>query len=312
MSWRRIERTFERPEWAALRAAETVPLAEEDLARIRGINDRIDMAEVEEVYLPLSRLLHLRAGAVRNLRNVTGAFLGRFGARVPFVIGVAGSVACGKSTTSRALQAVLARAPERRKIEVVTTDGFLYPNAELERRGLMERKGFPESYDTGALVRFLAELKSGRDAEIPVPLYDHASYDVLPDGRKILDRPDMVIVEGLNVLQSPASLPGQPKVFVSDFFDFSIYVDAPDGLIEKWYVDRFLALRASAFQDPGAYFHRFKDTPEDEAVAFARDVWARINLPNLAENVLPTRDRADLVLEKGPGHRVERVRLRLR
>lgn len=306
------ERTFERDEWAALRAQESVPIAEADLEALAGINQHLSMREVEEIYLPLSRLMHLRAGVTRSLHDSTGAFLGRFRPHVPFVIGVAGSVAVGKSTTSRVLQHLLARAPERRQVALVTTDGFLYPNDVLEARGLMSRKGFPESYDTTALVQFLSDLKAGRP-DLRVPVYSHTVYDVIDDEFQIVDRPEIVIVEGLNVLQvPPTSGTRHPSVFVSDFFDFSIYVDADEADVEEWYLQRFLTLVETARDDPDAFFHRFAGFAEAEAEAFAREIWAFINRPNLHENVLPTRDRADLVLEKDSDHAIRRVHLRMR
>ncbi|MGK2930832.1 MAG: type I pantothenate kinase [Acidimicrobiales bacterium] len=310
------ERIFDRPSWAALRAHESVPISESDLDALAGINENLSMAEVEEVYVPLARLVHLRAGVTRSLHDATGAFLGRFRPHVPFVLGVAGSVAVGKSTTSRVLQRLLSRAPERRRVDLVTTDGFLLPNADLRRRGLLQRKGFPESYDTGSLVRFLSDLKAGKPG-LSVPVYSHVVYDVVAGERQTVDRPDIVIVEGLNVLQvpptsGPGGPAGHPSVFVSDFFDFSVYVDAEEEDIEDWYLRRFLTLIETARSDEGAFFHRFRTLSTTEAEDLAREIWTGVNRPNLHDNVLPTRDRADLVLEKGADHTVRQVRLRLR
>lgn len=306
---RRGERIFERDEWAALRAHESVPIGPEDLELLAGVDEDLSLDEVREIYVPLARLVHLRAGVTRLLHDATGAFLGRFRSHVPFVIGIAGSVAVGKSTTSRVLQTLLARGPDRRRVDLVTTDGFLYPNAELERRGLLQRKGFPESYDTRALVDFLVACKAGQPA-IEVPLYDHGVYDVIPDEVQVVDRPEIVIVEGLNVLQVPPSGRGAPSVFVSDFFDFSVYVDADAGDVEEWYLSRFLTLVEGARRDEEAFFHRFAGLTDADAEQMAREIWASINLPNLHQNVLPTRDRAHLVLVKGRDHSVERIRMR--
>jgi type I pantothenate kinase len=306
------ERRFDREAWAALRAHEPVPISEADLDELEGINEHLSMREVEEVYVPLARLVHLRSGVTRALHDATGAFLGRFRPHVPFVIGVAGSVAVGKSTTSRVLQTLLARGPERRRVDLVTTDGFLHPNHVLEARGLMQRKGFPESYDTPRVVRFLADLKAGKPA-LEVPIYSHVVYDVVAEDVQVVDQPDIVIVEGLNVLQVPPTIgPGHPSVFVSDFFDFSVYVDADEAHVEEWYLQRFLTLVEGARHDEEAFFHRFAGLDDEAAEDLARTIWRSVNLPNLHENVLPTRDRADLVLHKGADHDVTEVVLRLR
>jgi type I pantothenate kinase len=284
-------------------------LDEADLSRLRGINERISLAEVTDVYLPLSRLLNLFVAASQDLHTVTDLFLGKLAARVPYVIAIAGSVAVGKSTTARILQAVLSRWPDHPAVDLVTTDGFLFPNRVLEERGLMDRKGFPESYDLRRLLQFLSDVKAGQP-EVEAPLYSHVSYDIVPDQFQVVRRPDIVIVEGLNVLQAP-KLPGREgRLVVSDFFDFSIYVDAQEADIEQWYVERFLTLCETVFQDDGSYFHRFAALDHDEAVATARQIWRQINGANLRENILPTRDRARLVLTKGPDHTVRRVRLR--
>ncbi|HEX5614257.1 MAG TPA: type I pantothenate kinase [Acidimicrobiia bacterium] len=301
---------FDRAAWAALRAATPLTLDEGDLDALRGINDDLALDEVVDVYLPLSRLLNLRVAASRELHAVTQTFLGRLHAPVPFVIGVAGSVAVGKSTTARVLQALLARWPHHPRVDLVTTDGFLHPNAVLEARGMMNRKGFPESYDVKALLRFLAALKAG-DPEVRAPVYSHLVYDIVPDAEIVVRAPDLVIVEGLNVLQVPPARPGrEPQVTVSDYFDFTIYVDADEADIERWYVERFLALRSTAFTDTRSFFHHFTQYSEEESVEIARSIWREVNWVNLHENIAPTRGRADLVLEKGPDHAARRVWLR--
>ena len=301
---------LDRRAWARLRDHHPLSLTAEDVARLRGLGDRLDLHEVEQVYLPLSRLLNFYVGATEGLHRVTTDFLREQPERTPFVIGVAGSVAVGKSTTSRILRELLARWPGTPRVELVTTDGFLYPNAELERRGLLQRKGFPESYDRRALLRFVAEVKAGAD-EVSAPVYSHLTYDIVPGERAVVHRPDVLIVEGLNVLQPPRIQPdGRTGLAVSDFFDFSVYVDARVEDIRRWYVDRFLRLRETAFADPHSYFHRYAALSDDQARATAERIWATINEPNLTENVRSTRGRASLVMSKGEDHSVRRVRLR--
>ena len=301
---------LDRRAWARLRENHPLNLDAGDVARLQGLGDRIDLQEVEEVYLPISRLLNYYVGAVGELHGVTSEFLGERPPRTPFVIGVAGSVAVGKSTTSRILRELLSRWPDTPEVALVTTDGFLFPNAELERRDLLTRKGFPESYDRRALLRFVAAIKSGMP-EVAAPVYSHLSYDILRGEQVVVRRPDVLIVEGLNVLQAPTrQADGSSGLALSDFFDFSVYVDAHVEDVERWYVDRFLRLRETAFADPGSYFHRYAALSDDEARATAKRIWREINGPNLMENILPTRSRATLVLTKGGDHGVRRVRLR--
>src|SRR5205085_5088359 len=288
--------TLSRSEWAALREDTPMTLTSDEVTRVRSLHDRLDMAEVEEIYLPVSRLLSLYVAAAQRLFIVQQHFLGTAEAKVPYIIGVAGSVAVGKSTTARVLQALLARWPNVPKVDLVTTDGFLLPNAILEREELMEKKGFPESYDLPALLRFLSDIKAGRHP-VRAPVYSHLTYDVMPNQWIEIDRPDILIVEGLNVLQAGAPPKGGKAIpYVSDFFDFSIYLDAGEGVLQGWYVDRFLTLRGTAFRDPKSYFHRFATLSDAEAIETATSIWRRINLVNLRENILPTRQRADLIL----------------
>jgi type I pantothenate kinase len=298
---------FDRAAWARLGEATPLPLTAGELDALRSLGDAVDLDEVREVYLPLSRLLTLHVQEGGRLYRAYRTFLGATDVRTPFVIGVAGSVSVGKSTTARLLKLLLARWPQHPRVELVTTDGFLLPNAELERRGLMARKGFPESYDRRALLRFVTEVKAGR-AEVSAPVYSHLVYDIVAGERLTVHRPDILLLEGLNVLQ-PAP-PGRAALAVSDFIDFSVYVDAATADIRRWYVERFLRLRETAFRDPDSYFRRFAALDEGQAVEWAESVWAAINGPNLERNILPTRGRASLVLRKGPDHSVTGVRLR--
>ncbi|MFN0120417.1 MAG: type I pantothenate kinase [Blastocatellia bacterium] len=300
---------FDRPEWSRLRATTPLTLTEEDLAELRGINESISLDEVEEIYLPLSRLLNLYVGATQNLHKASQTFLNSTAKKVPYIIGIAGSVAVGKSTTARILQALLAQWPGHPRVDLVTTDGFLYPTAVLESRGLMKRKGFPESYDRHNLIRFVADVKSGR-AKVCAPVYSHLVYDVLPDQHLTIRQPDILIVEGLNVLQTGVGKKERAAIFVSDFFDFSIYVDAEEADIRQWYVERFLKLRETAFQDPASYFHRYATLSDEEAQATALQIWNEINAVNLRENILPTRSRAHLILKKSATHSIQSVKLR--
>jgi len=297
--------SFTRSDWSALREATPLTLSPNDIETMRGINERLDMHEVEEVYLPLSRLLNLHIRATQQLATVTDIFLSTPPAPIPYVIGIGGSVAVGKSTTARVLQTLLSQWPSHPRVDLVTTDGFLFPNAELERRGLMTRKGFPESYDTGALIELLRRLKSG-DTRVTAPVYSHLSYDIVADEEVVVEQPDVLIVEGLNVLQGHNTSGGQ---FVSDFFDFSIYVDADEATIKSWYVERFLTLRQSVFQNPDSYFQHYADLTHEAAIEVASGIWEAINAPNLRDNIAPTRERSRCILTKGDNHRVERVQI---
>lgn len=312
---------FDRAGWARLRAATPLTLDEADLAALQSLNQPVSMAEVEAIYLPLSRFLNLQVAAAQTLHQVTDHFLGSLPRPTPFVIGVAGSVAVGKSTFARTLRALLSRWPAHPRVDLVTTDGFLLPNRILIERGILARKGFPESYDQRRLVSFMAEVKAAEGA-VHAPVYSHQTYDIVPGEFQVVDRPDIVIVEGLNVLQgdsrpvgaaSPEARPRdgtRPRMFVSDFFDLSIYLDASEADIERWYIERFRALRKTVFQDPRSYFHKYASLTDDEATAQAREIWRTINGVNLRENIAPTRERARLVLEKGADHATRRVRLR--
>jgi type I pantothenate kinase len=303
-------RQFSRSEWAKLRADTPLTLTEEELEELRGLNERVNLDEVVAIYLPLSRLLNLYVAATQSLFRATQEFLGGNQHKVPYIIGMGGSVAAGKSTTARILRHLLARWPHHPKVDLVTTDGFLLPNAVLRREGLMDRKGFPESYDRQALLRFLHDVKAGR-TNITAPVYSHLTYDVLPDAQIVIDHPAILLIEGLNVLQT-----GQPPrdgraiPYVSDFFDFSIYLDADEEILRQWYIDRFFSLRATAFRDPRSYFHKYASLTDHEARETATHIWEAINLVNLRENVLPTRQRADLILHKGADHLIDEVWLR--
>lgn len=300
---------FSREQWSALRANTPLLLTESELQALRGVNESVSLREVEEIFVPLSRFLNLHVAAVQHLYEAKREFMrSPVPESVPYIIGIGGSVAVGKSTFSRVLRAALARWSDHPNVALVTTDGFLYPNAVLEERGLMQRKGFPESYDQRRLLRFLAEVKSGEPI-VSAPIYSHLVYDIVPGQTQEVRRPDILIIEGLNVLQSPYSRDGS-RMFVSDFFDFSIYLDADEEVIAKWYVTRFLRLRETVFRNPSSYFHRYADLTDEEAVEAALQIWETINLKNLRENIGPTRERAHLIVEKGPDHLVENLRMR--
>lgn len=300
---------FTRTQWRRRRDTTPLTLSAEEVERLRGVNDPISLQEVEEIYLPLSRLLSLHVAAVQDLHATTGTFLERTTPKVPYVIGIAGSVAVGKSTFARLLQTLLARWPSHPRVDLVTTDGFLFPNRVLRARGLMERKGFPESYDLRRLVQFLADLKSGKRT-VRAPVYSHLTYDIVRGGSTAVQRPDIVILEGLGVLHAGTAMADGPQVFVSDFFDFSIYIDAEEAHIRRWFVERFLTFRKTAFRDPSSYFRKFAQLSIPEARRMALHVWRTINGKNLRENILPTRTRANLILVKGADHRVQRVLMR--
>jgi len=301
---------FTKSEWAHLRADEKMTLTGPDVERLRSLNDPISLDEAEQIDLPLTRLLSFYVEAVQGIHHASTRFLGTNGDKVPFILGVAGSVAVGKSTTSRILRALLQRWPSSPKVDLVTTDGFLYPNKILEARGWMERKGFPESYDRARFVKFLADIKSGKP-KVSAPVYSHLVYDVLPGEKVVIDHPDILIVEGLNILQ-PGDLPksGTPIVFASDFLDFSVYIDADERHLLDWFIARFQRLRETAFKDPASFFHKFSKLSDNEALALATSIWNGINLPNLTENIRPTRGRADLILTKNKDHSIGHVALR--
>ena len=305
-------RVFTRDEWATRREDTPMTLTRGEIAELQAFNDRLSMKEVEVIYLPLSRLLSFYVGAMQRLFRAMQRFLGTEDAKMPYIIGIGGSVAVGKSTTARVLQALLSRWPNTPKVDLITTDGFLLPNAVLEREGLMEKKGFPESYDTATLLRFLTDIKAGA-RPVRAPVYSHLVYDVIPGETVEVDRPDILIVEGLNVLQpnrAKAAKENKGTPFVSDFFDFSVYIDADEAVLERWYVERFMRLRETAFRDPKSYFHRYAAAGEKEARETALSLWTKINLVNLRENILPTRLRASLILRKGADHEIESVALR--
>ncbi len=301
---------FDRKQWAALRDSVPMTLTEAEITRLKGINEDLSLDEVVEIYLPLSRLLNFYISSDLRRQAVLEQFLGTSGERIPYVISIAGSVAVGKSTTARVLQALLSRWPEHRRVELITTDGFLHPNAVLKERNLMKKKGFPQSYDMHRLVKFVSDIKSGVP-NVTAPVYSHLFYDVIPDGDKTVAQPDILILEGLNVLQSGMDYPHDPHhVFVSDFVDFSIYVDAPEDLLQDWYINRFLKFRESAFTDPDSYFHNYAKLSKDEAINVATQLWNEINLLNLNQNILPTRDRASLIMTKLANHAIDSVKLR--
>lgn len=302
-------RSFTRDEWKVLEDHPEFPVAEMNLDELKSLNEPLNIQEVEEIYIPLIRLLQIHITHYRKLHQEREEFFKNKSYKVPYIIGIAGSVAVGKSTTARVLQKLLTMLPERPTVELITTDGFLYPNAELERRGLFNKKGFPESYDAKGLLAFLSAIKSGKE-EVTAPVYSHLYYDIMPDEEQVINRPDILIVEGINVLQVSMSKRPRRRVFVSDFFDYSIFVDAAEKYIKQWYLDRFFKLQTTAFANPESYFHRYAEYEEEELMEFANEVWDEINCPNLTQNILPTRLRADMILEKGEHHFVKGVRIR--
>ena len=302
-------RCFTAEEWEKLREKTPLPLTEEELAALRGRGETVSLSEVEQIYLPLSRFLSLHVRAARNLHRVTNEFLSKSESKMPYIIALAGSVAAGKSTASRILRELLARWPTHPKVEIVATDGFLFPNKHLEARGLMRRKGWPESFDQAALLRFVAAIKSGLHP-VAAPTYSHSSYDIVPDEKIVIEQPDIIIIEGLNVLQTPVLTGSSTPAAVSDFFDFSIYLDADPAALRQWYIARFFQLRRTAFRDPENYFHRYACIDKKDALKIAEDFWDGINLPNLIANILPTKSRADLILRKNRDHAIGEVWMR--
>ncbi|PTM59515.1 type I pantothenate kinase [Desmospora activa] len=301
--------TFDRIEWSRLGGGIPLSMSAGELERVRGRNDPITLAEVSEIYLPLAKLIYFLADRNHAGQKATHLFLGKIPPKVPFIIGIAGSVAAGKSTAARLLQILLGRLPHRPRVDLVTTDGFLYPKAVLEERGLMKRKGFPESYDIRRLLRFLAEIKTGKPT-VEAPVYSHLTYDIVPEERQVIRQPDLLILEGLNILQSPPPGEKAPHLTVSDFLDFSFYVDACEEDLARWYVERFQLLRKTAFRQPESYFRRYADLTVEEAEKTARSIWKEINARNLAENIAPTRARARLILEKDSDHAIRQIQLR--